>query len=235
MTLPKHKPSMIVKSTNASRDDREVRVVGAQAGSKTFTLYSQGHPAERKSKTAADQPSREELLLAQQVATQRQVEQTLENIWDAVEQQVQYRRQALDELQFLAIELGTAIAGCICQQKIDANDFPLKAIIDQLLERLGFHRPITVCLHAADLPEIQKAFADHPSAADLNFAIDPTLHRGECRADNMENGFIATTELNLIEIRQMLMEGIDSAQAERRQNEAANSGVRRFPDRRTAD
>jgi len=147
------------------------------------------------------------------------------------------RRQMLEELQQLAIELSSAIAGELVFRTIDADAHDVGKMVTAAFEHLGFDATLSISLHPSDLEllETQTAKSGTESSwqiEDVALCPDATLARGHCRATNGSIDLLSEIGPRLEEIRTMLWEGLDDAQIERRQAAGFDSPLKRFPDRR---
>ena len=161
----------------------------------------------------------------------------LSSITDAVAESEAARRQSIDELQQLAIELSTAIAGELLFRSIDANEHNVVALVAAAVDKLGLDAPLSIALHPADLELVQSLASDSDveqgwRISDLTLQPDSTLCRGECRATNGTTTVLSEITPRMEEIRRLLWEGLDHAQIERRQAAQHHSSLKRFPDRR---
>ena len=146
------------------------------------------------------------------------------------------RRQALDELQQLAVELAVSIASRLVHDTIDSDAFAVDTMVGQMLARFENGEPTEIRLHPADLQSLKRRvegkpppWADHSS---YRLVADAKLKRGDCRIESGDFGMLSGVDLQLSEIRHHLLESLDDAQIERRRTEAGDKGLRRFPDRR---
>ncbi len=205
-----------------------IRVVGAEA-------------EEKKNGVAVDVARADELsaeikwaeaISADAVAQTRAVVETLIQTIDELEDR---RSKSYSELRMAAIEIGVLVASRIVYEKIEANDYPFEALVNKALEKLDPNVPVTIRLH----PEDQSILNERIDGEDINeviktvtFESDVTISRGSCRADTADFGLVSTIEQRTEEIRELLLQGIDDAQTERRKNGTSAQPIRRFPDRR---
>jgi hypothetical protein len=164
----------------------------------------------------------------------------LRAIWEGIQEQLVEiegrRQQTLDELQQLSIELAIEVASHVIRREIERDEFPIAHVVSEAIKRMEDCRTVTVRLHPLDLKQIEslheKAAEQGIAAPQLRLVADPSLTRGTCVADGGDFGLLTTWEQQLSDVQRLLREGLDDAQVERRGDETANSGMRRFPDRR---
>jgi hypothetical protein len=146
------------------------------------------------------------------------------------------RRQSLQELQHVAVELAIVAASQIVAQAIDAGVFAVESLVAEAVATLGRSERIVVALHPLDLALLHERIAgrapDWPVDA-VSFRPDPALGRGNCRADAEEGlALISDVGARLSDMRRHWLEGIDESQVERRHDADSGRPLRRFPDRR---
>lgn len=159
----------------------------------------------------------------------------LERLIRSLEELDQRRRQNLQEMQQVAVELSLLVASHILQQQLSQDTFPIEPLVMEAIERLAPHEPIEVRLHPQDLQMMERQMADRLPAGKLEqvrLLADPSLARGSCLANAAEFGLLSSLEQRMANVRQLLLEGLEDAEIERRQTGAATDSLRRFPDRR---
>jgi flagellar biosynthesis/type III secretory pathway protein FliH len=145
------------------------------------------------------------------------------------------RRQSLQEMQQVAVELSLLVASHILRERLDKDDFPVDRLVSEAMERLAPHQPIEIRLHPQDLQMMERKLGDQlPSwnKEHVRFIPDASLSRGSCFADAAECGLLSSLEQRLTDVRHQLLEGLDDAEVERRQTGSGADSLRRFPDRR---
>ncbi|MBX3436546.1 MAG: hypothetical protein KF861_03580 [Planctomycetaceae bacterium] len=168
-------------------------------------------------------------------ATIHEVRAMREAVEQAVEDAEQLRRQSLQEFQQLAVELAVAIAGELVFRVIDAEQFGVESLVSAAVDRLGLDSPLLVSLHPLDVQLLESQTGDKPGESrrgGLTVRPDPTLPRGHCRATNGTTALLSEFGSRLDDIRELLWEGLDDAQIERRQTAGIGAALKRFPDRR---
>lgn len=167
------------------------------------------------------------------------VSEELRTLLSAIEVSVhdaeQMRRQSLEEFQQLAVELAVIIAGELVFRAIDAEQFDVRGLVSAAVSQLGLDAPLTISLNPQDLQLLESQPTDEPplwQTGTVAFRADPSLPRGNCRATNGATVLLSEFAPRLEEIRDLLLEGLDDAQIERRQASGIGSTLKRFPDRR---
>ncbi|MEZ6064733.1 MAG: FliH/SctL family protein [Planctomycetaceae bacterium] len=161
----------------------------------------------------------------------------VQSLLDAIDEHEQRRQQSLSELQVVAVELAVAAAERVIGELAEASATSLGLLVEQGLQHLDPLEPLIVSLHPLDLEQLQAELtAHHPSwrgSIELRPARD--VRRGGCRIERDDGtGIRADLTSRIAEIRTLWLENLDDTQAERRHDAAANSSLRRFPDRREA-
>jgi flagellar biosynthesis/type III secretory pathway protein FliH len=173
--------------------------------------------------------------MARQAQEREAIERVLERINEVASQLSEQRQQLLHEMQQLSVELAIAVASQAIHMKIQAGDLPIEAMVRSAIERFEGARPIVLHLHPEDLALLQRRIGDARDPlfdGGVRFAADPSLARGDCRAESGESGVWCKMYSHLEEMRQRLLETLGDAATERRKTAADDSGLRRFPDRR---
>jgi hypothetical protein len=194
-------------------------------------------PPQPKRDGASDQPSpavdRPSALDSQQGA---QLSQTLASIGERLEHLEQTRQQCQGEMQQAVVELSISIASRLVHQRLEAGDFGVEELVQQMLARFDPQESVKIHLHPDDLQLLQQLMEqnDPPwkGRASPEMIADESIERGDCRIDSAEAGLLSKIDLQLSEIRQHLLECLDDPQLERRGTQAANRLLRRFSDRR---
>lgn len=160
--------------------------------------------------------------------------ESLGTICEAVAEFEQRRRQSLQELQQLAIEIGFAAAERLLRAPVDRSSIEVSSLVDELTQRATPVGEFTVVLSQSDLKILEEAQASQPAITpeSIRFVSDPTLSPGSCqlKADGID--VVSILEQELEELKLHVLQELEYAQTERRKPEAENRGVRRYPDRR---
>jgi flagellar biosynthesis/type III secretory pathway protein FliH len=160
--------------------------------------------------------------------------EVLEAIHESVRDLEERRRQSLDELQEVAIDLAMTAASQIVRKALDANEFGCDQIVSDLLSRMGASGPVRISLHPDDLRLLNAVPREgRPWAAEgIELHGDPSVPRGNCRATSSARTVTSDWRTHLQEMRVDLHEELEHAQVERRGTEESAQRVKRFPDRR---
>ena len=162
--------------------------------------------------------------------------QMMSGIGEAIQELELRRQNSLQELQQVAIELAIEIAAALVHDKVQRDEFPVEKQVEAIVNELGSQAAVTLKMHPDDLSLLNRRLdgreAPWNDKTDLTLVADASLARGECRAEAGDFGMMANLEQQLTEIRKQLLENMNDAQDERRQSQANDRGMRRFPDRR---
>jgi flagellar biosynthesis/type III secretory pathway protein FliH len=93
----------------------------------------------------------------------------------------------------------------------------VETLARQAAARLNTDEPITLRLHPADLELLEKRLDGKPLfAPDANIRLvgDPTLGRGDCRAEAGENVVLAELRAQLVDVRRELLRSLGHAELE---------------------
>jgi flagellar assembly protein FliH len=163
------------------------------------------------------------------------VEQTLESLAAAVNEFDTHRRELLREMQQLAIELATTIAGQLMHRQVETGEFPIESMVAAAIARFEPKGPIVVRLHPDDLAALERRLGNQTTSATgptCRVEPDAAIERGNCRVEAGELSVLSHWNAHRDEIRQHLLDALAHAEVERRKTAAGDSGLRRFPDRR---
>jgi flagellar biosynthesis/type III secretory pathway protein FliH len=145
------------------------------------------------------------------------------------------QRGRLGEMQRVAIELAVAVASHVLYERFDSGDFPIEELVRQAVKRLEPRQAVTVRLNPDDLALLERRTAEEPLFAldteELRLVGDPSLGRGDCRAETGDVAVMANLEEHMAEIRRDLLRALPEAEVERRQP-AGERALRRYPERR---
>lgn len=165
----------------------------------------------------------------------RQLDALLGGFSQLVEE-LKEQRKPVAELQRIAVELAVAIASRIVHQKLSSDDFAVEQMVREVVGRLGTEEPVTVRLHPDDLALLGRRLGgEEPLVAgnvNVQLVADQSLGRGGCLAEAGEVGLLAQPDLQLTQLREMLLGTLTDAQFERRKAQPEGRNLRRFPDRR---
>ncbi len=175
--------------------------------------------------------------IAGQVTSQHifeDIQSIVGQINESVQEYEDRRQSMINELQAVSIEMAVAVAAKMVFKEINEGASIAEPMVRQLIESLDNRMECKVWLNPDDMDLIKELILkDAGTEIDhIEFLIDPTLGRGDCRINNGTTEYVSSVHLKLAEIRQHLMESLQDAEAERRRSENSHRGIRRFPDRR---
>ncbi len=160
----------------------------------------------------------------------------LESVVEAIEELEARRSQSLAELQQAAVEIAVIVAANIVRRAISAHDYDVAGVVQEVISRLGAEKPVTVYLHPQDQQLFESLWSQEGTsrevAARIQIEADSKLQQGDCYADAGDFGLLSTVEQQLGDLREMLLEGLEDAEVERRKARSTTEIIRRFPDRR---
>jgi flagellar biosynthesis/type III secretory pathway protein FliH len=146
------------------------------------------------------------------------------------------RRQRLEEMQQVAVEIALAVASRLVHEKLEKADSGVEELVRQAVQRLNTSQPITIALHPKDLDLLQnrsgKAVPLSADGGPLRMIGDPSLNRGDCRADAGDTSLLADVQEQLADIRRHLLETLPEATLDRRKPLPPERPFKRFPERR---
>ncbi len=146
------------------------------------------------------------------------VEHMLAGLEAAVRSLKEEHSRRLGEMQKAAVELGVTVAAHILHDKIRADDFDVGALVRQAVGRLETDQPVTVRLHPKDQALLERCLGEgraplHDSA-EVRLVADPSLSRGDCRAEAGDVSVLSHLEDQLAEVRQHLLGSLENARTE---------------------
>lgn len=143
------------------------------------------------------------------------------------------QQQRLKEMQQVAVQLATCMASCLLQRRLESDETILENLVGKAIQFLEPSQAVTVFLHPQDLSLLQKRFPDGlvpENNLELRLEADPSLSRGDCRAETGDVAVLSSWKTRLEAISQELL--LDLAEAEVERRAATEPCLRRFPDRR---
>ncbi len=159
-----------------------------------------------------------------------------QSILERLEELEQRRRQSLEEMQRLAIEIGAAVASRIVHDKVEAGELRFTELVEAAVERFDRNLALSVYLNPTDLQHWQDTLEHQtiPALAPTLIRLigDRNLSRGGCRIDNGSFSLLFDWESQLTEIREHLTRSLHDTEIERRQDTPKDRKLGRFPDRR---
>lgn len=164
------------------------------------------------------------------------LQQLLNEVGFSIEELQQQHRDTLTELQQASIELAVSAASWIVGAAIDANQFAIDDLVQAMVDRLNTDEPIRVMMNPDDAELLNmlrnSADAKEFAAANVEYVKDTQLKRGEVRAESARLTLMTDMDERLADIRQIWLENLNDTQTERRADDPAGRGLRRFPERR---
>ena len=196
------------------------------------TVTSQPAPEHRPQEQTPTAPAKDELI-AEQL---NYLQQLLNDIGAAIVELQQQHRETLTEMQQATVELSITAASWIVGAAIDADVFAVDDLVASMVRHLHKEQPVRVFLNPQDatlLNElIDSSEADQLVDSEIEVASDGELTRGNCRVESARTTLVMDLEDRLADIRRIWMENLNETQTERRADDPAGRGFRRFPDRR---
>jgi flagellar biosynthesis/type III secretory pathway protein FliH len=186
-------------------DTHRIRMIAPVAG----VRVSVGPPSARRVGTIPAPPGKP--AAAGRDEHQERIERLFSGLVGAVREVDRLRRESLDELRRLAVELSIAVASRLLFTEIEAGRYPIERLVGEAVARLDRATPVTLRLHPADLELLHSRIAggppwhDHP---DVRLLGDAALKRGDCRADAQGMGVSAEFDAMLSDLRCHLLEGL---------------------------
>ncbi|MEZ6062789.1 MAG: FliH/SctL family protein [Planctomycetaceae bacterium] len=166
---------------------------------------------------------------------QRELRELFGQLEEAISDVRQQQRNSLQELQQAAVELAVGAASWLVSAAIDRDHFAVDELVSQAIQQLGGGEKVRIQLNPADVRLLKQILEQDGAPVfgdDVEISEDATLKRGTCRAESPKMTIVADWEKRLQDIRTSWMESLDDAQVERRADDPAGRGFRRFPDRR---
>jgi hypothetical protein len=162
------------------------------------------------------------------------VESLLSTIMNVLGEIDRRREHNLREMQEACVELSVAIAARLAWTEIDRRGLGVDKLVAAVIERMRGRQPLVLYLHPLDLELWQRQTAGNRRGWEDAVRIegDSRVPRGDCRAVCDEFHLVRDIELEIREIHERLLQGIEDVAVERRKDVHARQGLRRFPDRR---
>jgi flagellar biosynthesis/type III secretory pathway protein FliH len=173
--------------------------------------------AERERALAEDRDKATRAEEARRAAQEREeIERVLQNLLSAAGSLRARQDEHLEELQHLAVELAVAIASRLLHEQIEAGEYPVEKLVQQVVERLQTPQPVTVYLHPEDLALLRRRLgggeAIFPHHAAVQLSADESLARGDVRAEAGDISVTADLQEQLTDIRRNLRETLPIAE-----------------------
>ncbi|MCP4783555.1 MAG: hypothetical protein GY903_23090 [Fuerstiella sp.] len=206
-----------------SRSPSSVRMVSVAARSSSERSAKEQTPAA---------PSKEELI-AEQL---NYLQQLLNDIGVAIEELQQQHRETLAEMQQATVELSITAASWIVGAAIDADVFAVDDLVASMVRHLHKEQPVRIFLNPEDATLLNEMIENSEAGqlvdSEVEVAPDTELKRGNCRVESARTTLVMDLDDRLADIRRIWMENLNESQIERRADDPAGRGFRRFPDRR---
>jgi flagellar biosynthesis/type III secretory pathway protein FliH len=139
-------------------------------------------------------------------------------------------------MQVATIELAIVAASWIVGAAIERDMFAIDDLVQSMVEQLYKEQPIRIFLNVDDAALLNglKTSADAPgfADADVEFVAEAGVARGIVRAESARSVLVTDMDDRLADIRRIWMENLNETQTERRADDPAGRGFRRFPERR---
>jgi hypothetical protein len=153
-----------------------------------------------------------------EVEDRQKIDQLLIGLTELGRDLRQQQQQRLREMQQAAIELAVAVASRLVHAQIAAGDYPIENLVRHVVNQLGAPQAVTVVLNPADLALLKRRLGDEPLLEDNpNICLlgDPTLNRGDCRAETADVHLLAQLEEQINELRETLLRSLPESEADR--------------------
>lgn len=163
----------------------------------------------------------------------KQFAELIDSIQGAVEELEQRRRDSLQELQEVAIELAIVAATELTGRIVENDQHAIAPLVERITSELPLHGKATLLLHPDDVAQIEAVSPDSRSKlGHVMIETDANVGRGNCRLTE-ESGRVVMSDLTrrIEEIRLVWLEELRHAQIERRQTQGKSEKLQRFPDR----
>lgn len=142
-------------------------------------------------------------------ASRQAMESLIKNLGQLATQLKQEPERLKIELQEAAIHLGELIASKLLHESISTDQFDVKLLVQELVQRLDTQDSVTVVLNPADLALLKAQIGDAPlnaSGPDLIFETDSALPRGNARASTSEMSVSHNLREQMTQMMQQLRE-----------------------------
>src|SRR5262249_14278060 len=110
------------------------------------------------------------------------------------------------ELQHAAVELAVAVASHLTYQQIEAGDFRVAALVEQVIQQVGPRDAVRVYLNPPGRPWLHRqGEGPLPLGPEVRLQADAQLKRGDCRAETDDVMLLSQPEDNIQALRQDLL------------------------------
>lgn len=141
-------------------------------------------------------------------ATRLALEALMKNLGQLVTQLRQEPERLKIELQEAAVHLGEVIATKLLNEKIKLDQFNIKGMVQELVQKLETQEPVTLALNPQDLALLQNQLGDESLLGNSEYTLepDPSLPRGSCRASTSDMSVSRELRHELDKMMQQLRE-----------------------------
>ena len=191
-------------------------------------------PLSRVSLFTGAVPSQDELSGSNPTASMVQnLAQAIQSLNARVVELESRRQNSIDEFRMLAAELGVAIGSKLAMREIEEGEAIAASLLNQWLADVDPSQVCTLRLNPKDHQQVTSMIDQDLDQSRLVLIEDATLSRGDFLIETDEHQFASLIAVKLAEIRHLVLKELSHATVERRRAENSNSGIRRFPDRRS--
>ena len=154
----------------------------------------------------------------------------LETIANVLQEMDRRRENNLREMQEACLELAVAIAARLVWTEIDGDRLAVAQLVEAAIERMRGQGAVSIFLNPLDVAvwEHQTSTSGCTIAENTRIVGDPQVPRGDCRAVCDEFSLIRDIELELREMHEQLLQGIEDVAVERRKDVRPNQNLNGF-------
>jgi flagellar assembly protein FliH len=120
----------------------------------------------------------------------------------------QGRAEELQQWRQAAVELALAVAARILRRTIDAGEFPIDQVVQEMIGPLDGSAAVSVYLNPKDLHAFEDWLSGQPSVSGLRLVPDPALGRGDCRVEDGTRMLVARLPEYLREVREQMIRSL---------------------------
>ncbi|MBW3543899.1 MAG: hypothetical protein KY476_26930 [Planctomycetes bacterium] len=159
----------------------------------------------------AEQRLREERdrLIEQWHEENAAVQQATRAMTQAVDSLHEEFHGVIEELRTATTDLAVAIASRLLHDRIQADDYPVERLIQNVVQRLEATGKVSVRLHPGDLALLERRLGENERLFDDNRRVelvaDDSLSRGDCKASAGDVSVASFLQDQLEDIRQHLL------------------------------
>ena len=149
-----------------------------------------------------------EMQEKRQLAEREQITKVLASLQETARTMVQEQKKAFLDLERLAVRLAVAVAERFIHEKIAKGDFAIENLVRTAVANLNATQQVVVRLRPEDISLLEQRLGPNipliPGNADVRLEPDPTINRGDCRAESGEVAVYSQWQQQLGEIREQL-------------------------------